>query len=116
MNIKITCFIIMISFHILHYYIYDYFTHKIWRKLNYHQQITSLIRCFGWAFMVTIPLLIYSIITGYKLYVLFLIINCLMRFMIDDLKADGAEIDLIEEQLFHITNIIVTWLLWLYIL
>ena len=127
MNTKILILLLMIFCHIVDdYYLQGVLAQmkqKRWWAENYPNPlykydyfVALLIHGFSWAFMITLPLTIYTFVTGGKWYSFLFIVNMLMHFMVDDLKANGEKINLIEDQLLHITQIIATWALWLYIL
>ena len=127
MNTKTLILLLMIFCHIVDdYYLQGVLAQmkqKRWWAENYTNPlykydyfVALLIHGFSWAFMITLPLTIYTFVTGGKWYSFLFIVNMLMHFMVDDLKANGEKINLIEDQLLHITQIIATWALWLYIL
>ena len=127
MNTKILILFLMIFCHIVDdYYLQGVLAQmkqKRWWAENYPNKlyrydyfVALLMHGFSWAFMITLPLTIYTFVTGGKWYSFLFIVNMLMHFMVDDLKANGEKINLIEDQLLHITQIIATWALWLYIL
>ena len=127
MNTKILILLLMIFCHIVDdYYLQGVLAQmkqKRWWAENYPNKlyrydyfVALLMHGFSWAFMITLPLTIYTFVTGGKWYSFLFIVNMLMHFMVDDLKANGEKINLVEDQLLHITQIIATWALWLYIL
>lgn len=71
---------------------------------------------FSWSFMIMLPILVYGISsTVWNLYIPFLIENCVVHMIIDDLKANRLKINLIQDQIVHILQIFITWLVWVFI-
>lgn len=85
-----------------------------WRKQesyneNYkHDYIIALImHAFSWAFMISTPL----IIVGAKeiAIAVAIMINATVHAIIDDLKANKKKINLVQDQIIHIVQILLTW-------
>ncbi len=68
---------------------------------------------FSWTFMIHVPIVVYSVVCGLQLSMyLFLaefIINWLIHIFTDNAKANLMKINLIQDQCIHITQIVVTW-------
>ena len=66
---------------------------------------------FSWAFSIMLPLWIYMIINNQNLSpsYIFFIINIFAHAYVDDMKANKLKINLIEDQLFHMVQIVYTW-------
>lgn len=91
---------------------------KQWWVKNYPDElykndykIALLTHAFSWAFMI---MLIPNLIALYKneltyWYIITLIINWLIHAYVDNLKANKLKINLIHDQIIHITQIIITW-------
>ena len=90
---------------------------KYWQELpNYtdmykHDYIMALImHSMSWAFMIMLPIAIVNRFdVGFDFFVLY-IINAFLHALIDDAKANRFVFNLVQDQLFHIAQIIVTWL------
>lgn len=88
---------------------------KQWWNKNYPQEkykydyITSLIiHSFTWSFMIMIPLVVY-----YKTFsIVLLICNVLVHSIIDDIKANKLLISLTTDQILHIVQIIITYIIY----
>lgn len=78
-------------------YKYDY----IWALLTHS---------FSWSFMIMLPIAIVSHFNIGILFVMVLIANIIIHCIIDDLKANKHKINLIEDQIIHIVQIIVTFM------
>lgn len=89
---------------------------KSWWQLNApdkmycHDYIVALImHAFSWAFMIMLPLAIYTkFVLDVKFMTLF-VINWLCHAIMDDMKANKKMCNLIEDQAFHMMQIILTW-------
>ena len=68
---------------------------------------------FSWSFTITIPWLVVAFITKNPvcifLLVIFYIINTVIHGIIDNEKANKLSINLIQDQIFHFIQIILTW-------
>ena len=90
---------------------------KYWQELpNYtdmykHDYIIALImHSMSWAFMIMLPIAVVNRFdVGFDFFVLY-IINAFLHALIDDAKANRFVFNLVQDQLFHIAQIIVTWL------
>ena len=84
-------------------------------KLYKHDYIMALfMHSFSWTFMImivpTIYLLVTSNINNVSLEVVMIFIGNLgVHMMTDDAKANKKEINLIQDQINHLVQIIVTW-------
>ena len=68
---------------------------------------------FSWSFMIMLPILVHCFSsTVWNLYIPFLIENCVIHMIIDDLKANRLKINLIQDQSVHMLQIFITWLFW----
>ena len=83
-----------------------------WQKNNpqkmykYDYLMALFMHSFSWSFMIMLP----SIITKSFIWWIFLI-NLIMHFIVDHLKANLLKINLITDQAIHILQIILTWLI-----
>ena len=74
-------------------------------KLYKYDYIMGLfMHSFSWAFMIMLPSIYFN-----KFNILFFIINLLIHMYVDNLKANKLKINLIEDQLLHLGQIIITW-------
>ena len=70
---------------------------------------------FSWSFMIMFAPTVYTIIVGGTWYPTLYIVNLIIHFIVDDLKANKKKINLIQDQCIHIIQIVVTWLLYFWI-
>ena len=68
---------------------------------------------FSWAFMVMLPLFFTNGFSMNLVTTIILLANTIIHFYIDDLKANQDKINLVQDQFFHIIQILVTWLIWI---
>ena len=71
----------------------------------------------SWSIMIFLPILIYSLINNINLNWFYLVIpiNLTIHAIVDDLKANKFKINLIVDQSVHFIQIIVTWIIFLFI-
>lgn len=87
-------------------------------KLYKHDYIMALfMHSFSWSFMIMLVPTIYLLIliNNANLIVLavvtFFVINLLLHMFVDNKKANKKEINLIQDQSIHLTQIVFTWIL-----
>lgn len=81
---------------------------------RYDWFVALLAHAFSWAFMVHLPLLLYRYLglieySGFVFLASF-IINWIIHAVVDHLKANLFKINLIQDQVFHVCQIIMTWI------
>ena len=71
----------------------------------------------SWSIMIFLPILIYSLVNNINLnwFYLAIPINLIIHAIVDDLKANKFKINLIVDQSVHFIQIIVTWIIFLFI-
>ena len=83
---------------------------KEYHELYKYDYIWALImHSFSWSFMIMLP---FAFILDFNLNIPFIItflLNLITHAIIDDLKANRHAINLIQDQIFHIIQIILTW-------
>ena len=84
-------------------------------KLYKHDYIAALIcHAFSWSVMITLPLIIYCK-GDLGWFWLSLPINWTIHALVDNWKANIRKINLITDQLIHLGQIILTWLVFILI-
>ena len=123
MNIKIFILISMIFCHIVDdYYLQGWLAsakQKRWWIENapndlYKNDYLMALFChsFSWSFVIQFPILIYSFYTHLFIWnILLFIINLIIHMFIDNLKANKLKINLIQDQIIHFIQIIITWII-----
>ena len=69
--------------------------------------LALLMHGFSWSFMIQLPIMVFC----NKYSLAFLIYNAIVHANIDDEKANKSTLNLIEDQIIHIVQILVTWCL-----
>ena len=71
----------------------------------------------SWSIMIFLPILIYSLLNNVNLnwFYLAIPINLIIHAIVDDLKANKFKINLIVDQSIHFIQIIITWVIFLFI-
>ena len=88
---------------------------KFWKEqapdeLYKYDYIWALImHAFSWAFMIMLPLIFVSPISP-AFYVIF-VVNLAVHAYVDNLKANKHKINLWQDQLIHLTQIILTFII-----
>lgn len=88
--------------------------HSEWYKPLYKNdyKMALLIHSMSWSIMILLPCMIMYEISGLMLLGTF-IINAVIHYYIDDLKANRGKINLVVDQSIHIAQVILTWMvLW----
>lgn len=83
-------------------------------KLYKNDYIMALfMHSFSWIFMIMIPIIVYSLVSGIGLKEWLIIpyfANIAIHCIVDDLKANKMKINLMQDQITHLIQIIVTWI------
>lgn len=97
---------------------------KLWWENNApdslykHDYIMALCEhTFSWTFMIMLIPTIYIYFHQYNgiygIYIFLFIFNCIIHGIVDDYKANKRKINLIQDQLIHISQIIITWFIFI---
>lgn len=75
--------------------------------------IALILHSFFWSFAIVIPYIIYYIYNNFNVTIIIIaiIINTIIHSIIDNLKCNKFKINLIQDQLLHLVQIIITWLI-----
>lgn len=80
-------------------------------------KVALIEHAFSWTFMIHVPVIIAEYCLGFTkmqyIFVPVFIFNWITHCMVDNLKANKKKINLIEDQIIHIIQVIMTW--WVYI-
>lgn len=83
-------------------------------KLYKNDYIMALfMHSFSWSFMIMIPIIVYIMTSGIELKEWLIIpyfVNMAIHAIVDDLKANKRVINLVQDQIIHLVQIIVTWI------
>ena len=90
---------------------------KSWWKKNspdelykYDYIAALFMHSFSWTFMVMLVPTIYIILFGGKYYPLVFVVNIIIHMITDNLKANVKAINLCQDQLVHMVQIIITFI------
>lgn len=85
-------------------------------ELYKHDYIMALfMHSFSWAFMIMVVPSAYTLITTTNinnaslLITLFFLINLCIHMVVDNAKANVKKINLVQDQLYHLAQILITW-------
>ena len=81
-------------------------------KYKYDYLAALFMHCASWAFMIMLPLIVYSKGQLGWIYIMYPI-NLSIHFFVDDLKANKRKINLIQDQSVHLVQIVITLVLYL---
>lgn len=75
---------------------------------------------FSWTFMIHVPIIIYLIILeclpNIYLFIAIFAINWLVHIITDNAKANLMKINLIQDQVIHVVQILITWLIYIFVI
>lgn len=121
---KLILLICMIFFHTIG----DYYLQKGWMSVakekewweknapnplyRYDYLAVLIIHSISWTFMIMLPIMIICYSKGiYNVYLIIFLFNVLIHAITDNVKANLKKINLIQDQLIHLLQIILTWAL-----
>lgn len=95
---------------------------KLWWENNYPDELYKydylmalFMHSFSWTFMVMVsPLVHVLVVSSYvnvAVVAIVFIVNMCTHMFIDDLKANKKKINLIQDQLVHLAQVVITWIL-----
>lgn len=90
---------------------------KYWKEnapddLYQYDYIMALVmHSLSWSFMITLPLVIYFEFNCGMAYCIMILINMIIHAIVDNLKANKHKISLVIDQLIHIMQIIITYII-----
>lgn len=72
---------------------------------------------FSWTVMIHIPIIIYSMVFNVEIssimFVVLFVINWLIHALVDNAKANLLKINLVQDQLIHIVQILITGMIYI---
>lgn len=78
---------------------------------KYDYIIGLVMHAASWAFMIMLPIAIYLSFAVGWVFVLVFVANLIIHAVVDDLKANKKAINLIQDQMLHVSQIIITFTL-----
>lgn len=80
--------------------------------------IALIMHSLSWSFSISIPILIAAVLWENSVLLpvlpLFYVLNTIVHAVVDNEKANRFKINLIQDQLIHITQIVVMWIITLF--
>lgn len=87
---------------------------KEYRDLYKYDYISALImHSFSWSFMIMLPIA-FALNFNIGKWIIAYIVNMFIHAFVDDLKANKLKINLVVDQSIHIVQIVVTWLIFVF--
>ena len=87
---------------------------KEYKTLYKYDYIPALIEhSFSWTFMIMLPIAV-KLHFNISWWVFAYITNMIIHAFVDDLKANKLKINLVTDQLIHISQIVITWLIFIH--
>lgn len=85
------------------------------KKYKNDYKMALVVHSFMWAFLVVLPLLIVIIYKNcepwvYYFWMSLVGINTIVHYQVDDLKANDKTINLCQDQILHVIQIVLSWL------
>ncbi len=77
-------------------------------------KVALIEHAFSWSFMVHIPVFIYCCLNALNAsnsFILIMLVQAIVHALIDDLKANKKVINLLEDQLIHMVQIFLSWMI-----
>ena len=105
---------IIADFHVQNTFMAKYKQAKEWKIYGkpylYDWVPVLVVHSFSWAFFTFLPLLYYVYIKDmtFGMWAIVVLVNTLIHFVIDDQKCNRFNINLIEDQLSHLLQILIT--------
>jgi len=87
---------------------------KMFQKYQYDYIAGLIIHAISWAFMMMLPIALKMSFNVPPLFGVLFIANVVIHASIDHSKANKGQITLIEDQIFHLFQIIITFILMLH--
>ena len=88
---------------------------KEYKSMYKYDYIPALIEhSFSWTFMIMLPIAV-MLRFNISWWVIAYVANMIIHAFVDDLKANKFKINLVIDQTIHIVQIIVTWLIFMWI-
>lgn len=82
-------------------------------KYKYDYIVAMMVHSFSWAFMIMLPIAITNKFQVGALFVIALAVNATIHGVVDDFKANKLQINLVQDQIIHIFQIIITALIFI---
>lgn len=88
------------------------FWENLGRKYRNDYIMALFMHAFSWTFMIMLPVLIALSLNPPLWFWFILLFNICLHAAVDDLKCNKLEINLIQDQLIHLVQILITWIMY----
>lgn len=96
------------------------FKQKSWWQKNapdqlykYDYIVALMMHSFSWAFMIMLPIAVCQEFQIGAVFMAMFVINTIVHAIVDDLKANKRKINLVTDQLVHVGQIIITFIVFI---
>ena len=88
----------------------DWWEKHIYENVMYRDdyKMALFIHSMSWSIMISLPIILFIDFPDYLLFTMF-VINLLIHYYIDDLKANKLSINLMTDQFIHMLQIVFYW-------
>lgn len=78
------------------------------KKYKHDYYMALLMHAMSWSIMISLPLILFCNVNDVLLILCF-VFNTAIHLVVDDMKANTMEINLIQDQSIHLAQVFVTW-------
>lgn len=93
---------------------------KQWWKVNapdpmykYDYIMALIMHSLSWSFMIMLPIAIYFHFNVNVIFIVVFILNSIIHCIVDDLKANKHKVNLIQDQIIHLLQVLLTYIIFL---
>ena len=84
-------------------------------------KVALLVHSFSWAFSINLPVLVYALFfqilpTIILPYSILLVVNMIIHYIVDNLKANKLVINLITDQSIHLFQVLISWAVYMFVI
>ena len=85
---------------------------KQYKDLYKHDYLMALVEhSFSWTFMIMLPIVLTQNFQADVMFLILFILNVFVHAWVDNEKANKFTINLVTDQLIHLAQIVITWLI-----
>ena len=81
-------------------------------KYKYDYLMALSIHSLSWSIFIHLPIMICCTVSDFNL-IISVLLNSIVHFIIDDLKANKGQINLVHDQFIHLLQIIITFIIFI---
>lgn len=84
-------------------------------------KVALLVHSFSWVFSINLPILVYALFLHILSSIIFpyfilLVVNMIIHYIVDNLKANKLKINLIADQNIHLFQIMISWVVYMFVI